>query len=444
MSSEQADIAERHVLTGIHLYRAGKKAHALIHIRKALALNPDSGLGHVWLAVMLQSGGSSRDVVPHLHAAARFLPAHAPEQDVCTWLLNRSGATQSSNEEVSGKICFRTVHNHTHHRSGWSYASQALAPLHNPNGVLFEPFLESPFVWEQQYPNQNVTYLWRALHDAGLENVPAASESRMPPFRQQWVGFLHNPPDVPAWLHGDHRPQAIFATAMWQESMSCCKGIFTLSETVAVWMRRQLDVPVSALVHPTEIPETLFDWNAFVDNDRRQIVQVGWWLRELNAIFRLPVPNGYQKTCLVPRFSADPQGHLARFRAQEQAAMGWETIARDDVTELSHLSNEAYDRLLSENVIFLKLHAASANNAIIECIARGTPVLVNRLPAVEEYLGSDYPLFYVDLEDARRKAEDFGRIHAAHQHLISCTTRDKLSGDNFRESFVASDVYQQL
>ena len=35
------------------------------------------------------------------------------------------------------------------------------------------------------------------------------------------------------------------------------------------------------------------------------------------------------------------------------------------------------------------LSGFTANNAVIECIARGTPILVCRHPSVEEYLGAD-------------------------------------------------------
>ena len=41
-----------------------------------------------------------------------------------------------------------------------------------------------------------------------------------------------------------------------------------------------------------------------------------------------------------------------------------------------------------------------ANNAVVECIVRNTPLVVNRLPALEEYLGKDYPLFFDRIEDA--------------------------------------------
>ena len=72
----------------------------------------------------------------------------------------------------------------------------------------------------------------------------------------------------------------------------------------------------------------------------------------------------------------------------------------ENTREEDQISNADYDRLLSENIVFVELHDANANNAIIECIARATPLLINPLPAVVEYLGRDYPLYYSSLEEA--------------------------------------------
>jgi hypothetical protein len=45
------------------------------------------------------------------------------------------------------------------------------------------------------------------------------------------------------------------------------------------------------------------------------------------------------------------------------------------------------------------LFGASANNVVVECIARSAPLLVNRLEPVVEYLGQDYPLWYDHLSE---------------------------------------------
>ena len=111
---------------------------------------------------------------------------------------------------------------------------------------------------------------------------------------------------------------------------------------------------------------------------------------------------------------------------------------------VNRLENDSYDKLLSENIIFLNLYATSANNAVIECIARGTPILINRLPSTEEYLGKDYPFFFDSLEEAAAKAMDYDLIKITNEYLINCETRKKLSSQYFKRQFALSDIYKSL
>jgi hypothetical protein len=61
---------------------------------------------------------------------------------------------------------------------------------------------------------------------------------------------------------------------------------------------------------------------------------------------------------------------------------------------IENVTNEEYDVLLSKNIVFIHLIDASTVNTILECIARNTPIIVNRHPATIELLGEYYPLYY--------------------------------------------------
>ena len=63
------------------------------------------------------------------------------------------------------------------------------------------------------------------------------------------------------------------------------------------------------------------------------------------------------------------------------------------------------------------LYDTSANNAVVECIARNTPILINRLPASEEYLGKDYPFFFNDIDHASSLLYDLDKVYEAHIYL---------------------------
>ena len=90
------------------------------------------------------------------------------------------------------------------------------------------------------------------------------------------------------------------------------------------------------------------------------------------------------------------------------------------------------------------MYDSSANNAIIECIARATPILVNPIAAVVEYLGEEYPFYFNSLEEAAVKAKDENLVKETHQYLLSYSTRGKLSQDYFKKSMEESEVYNLL
>ena len=60
---------------------------------------------------------------------------------------------------------------------------------------------------------------------------------------------------------------------------------------------------------------------------------------------------------------------------------------------------DEYDAFLSENVVFLDFHVAVANNTVVECILRNTPLILNKTESLIYYLGKDYPLFYTKLDE---------------------------------------------
>ena len=103
----------------------------------------------------------------------------------------------------------------------------------------------------------------------------------------------------------------------------------------------------------------------------------------------------------------------------------------ENTREVQHLPDPAYDALLAENIAFLQLYDAGANNTVVECIARATPLLVNPLPAIVEYLGPNYPFYYESLAEAADKAMDLDLIERTHLYLRGCVTRPKLTAALF-------------
>ncbi len=298
------------------------------------------------------------------------------------------------------------------HRSGWSFAVASLAQINNPQGIYLDTFIERTFCWS---PEGVCTH------------------------KYPWIGFIHVPPFVPGWFQYKQSNQAIFQSEAWQESLPYCRGLFTLSDYHRDYLQLKFDFPVESVVHPTEIPNQLWSWDAFCDNREKRIVQLGWWLRKLHAIYQLP-DSQYRKT-LIRVNEKDYLTDLFRKEKDLLVSAGeFEESMYDSVDILNFVPNDQYDQLLSRNLVFLHLYDSSANNSVIECIARGTPLLINPIAPVKEYLGEDYPLYYESYEEAIEKASDMELIRQTHEYLMQCLTRKKLTGEYFKQSVQRSSL----
>lgn len=272
------------------------------------------------------------------------------------------------------------------------------------------------------------------------ELAQALAEGRVP-YRRPWVGVIHVPLEQPEWWEPEKRLDRISELSVWRESLIHCRGLITLSEHLREGIRERLpDVPVLALHHPAEPAELRFDFESYLAAGQ-PVVQVGWWLRRLTSIHWLPVGRD-RKHILVASVGSDLRRYFEALERQ-RARDGAPPLEQWDAWIVPHLSNEEYDRLLSRSIVFLDLYACSASNAIVECMVRHTPVLVNPLPAVKEYLGDDYPFYFETLEEAAAKASSPELVLAAHRYLAG-KDLTFLSGETFCRRLAESELYRGL
>ncbi|UCH96104.1 MAG: hypothetical protein JSV88_04420 [Candidatus Aminicenantes bacterium] len=301
------------------------------------------------------------------------------------------------------------------HRSGWPYVLSLLKKLHKCGGILLDSFIERTFCWHPEGPR---------------------------PHQQPWIGFIHVPPNVPKWFQYEQSNDYIFNTPYWQESFPLCRGLFTLSRWHKKSLEKKLDIPINHLIFPTEIPRLKWNAKKFTANREKKIIQVGWWLRKLHTIFQLPTQK-YKKIFLKVTH-ADLDSLMKKEREILIREGQFDEKMYETVQQVVYVPHSHYDKLLSENLVIINLYDSSANNTVIECIARNTPLLVNPIEPVIEYLGKDYPFYFSSLEEAAHKAEDFHLVYQTHQYLFNHSIKEKLKGDYFLESFVNSEIYQCL
>jgi hypothetical protein len=307
------------------------------------------------------------------------------------------------------------------HRSGWNYVLNNMTALNTGSGVYCDGFIESNFSWRK-----TECILQKTI-----------------PYNKSWIGFIHNPPNIPPWFIDNNAfSNIILQDPYFLDSLRKCKGLYTLSEYHAKVIRQYIPfVPVESLYHPTEIPELQFDFDRFVKNPEKKLITIGWWLRKLNALYTVR-PEGYQKVRLLPNNKC--KDTIFRLEKIESLVNNQHITdeQRNSVRILDFLPNDEYDKILSENLVYLDLYDSSANNCIIECMARATPIFINRLPAVVEYLGEGYPLYIDSQYDLEAKIKDLELIRRAHLYLK--TIRYKVEIGHFLESMTSSKIYKSL
>ena len=291
-----------------------------------------------------------------------------------------------------------------HLRSGWPVASKLILDLHNSNGVLFCDYLDGFF-------------------GSGLS------------MEQPWIGFFHNTPEnhpntgAIYNFHDDRCLRALVDKECFKKSLSKCMGLFTLSKYISDFLKSKIsNITIDSLLLPTEDVEKKFNFEEFAFDP--SIVTVGHWQRLYENLNSL---KGINKKFLKWSGTIGPDWFYEKHHIKRSK----------DIEIVENLSNQEYDIFLSKNVVFLQLFDAGANNIVVECIMRNNPIIVNELPALYEYLGEDYPLYYKNLQQAQELVTDIKKIEEGHLYLKK-KDKSMFGMDHFISSFEQSNIYQSL
>lgn len=265
------------------------------------------------------------------------------------------------------------------HRSGWPYILEHMQP--DGDGNLLDDCVEATFLFRPEDK----------------------------PHKQPWVGIFHFPHDVIGPLEQDYwknSAQALVRKPLFQRSRRYLKAGIALCTDLSIWLRCNLHVPVLVLKHPTQL-----DVRQWCGHDHR-VLQVGWHLRNTRCIFHVPPVKGWRFERIAPmdqwQHSRDKGIRLIQPREPNR-----------QVNDIARLDDAAYDDAMASSIVIMEAWGAAANNVVVECIARGTPLLVNRLPAIVEYLGEDY-CFYFDRHDkVPAMITDPARVCEAHHQVIA-------------------------
>lgn len=336
-----------------------------------------------------------------------------------------------------------------YHRAGWKFVMDGLQEAFGSKdgSVIFDGYVDKTFLW-------------------GKEEIV---------YNKPWIGFVHHTDlesDEKASLmkkeYTKFTMKNMVQSDRFRKSVPFCKGLFVLAkkneqDLLARLHEEKLVVEVNTLTHPTFFPELVFSPENFDANKDKKLLWIGGWLRDPYFMYSLlsPIrkvivkgkdmdnyfkPHGWdyesmyvQSTVNTPNNGCGHvennkfiQSLIEHLRSNEQS-----------VDIINFVNNDEYDRLLSENIVCLKLVDAAAVNTLIECIVRNTPILVNPLPAVVEYLGEDYPFYYHDDYDAFLKLANPQYAVDAYVYLKNMD-KSRFHINTFLKAMSESSIFKSL
>lgn len=336
------------------------------------------------------------------------------------------------------------------HRAGWPYVVGGLMNfdasqyLRGDGDILLDTYVDRSFHW-------------------GLDTLVTIG---VLPYKAPWLGFIHHTFDT---THSSYNCETLFKNEYFIASLSVCKGLIALSYDLASKLKAKLEelgynIPVHNLCHPMLFVDNMFTPEKLFNNPNKAIVQIGAWLRNPYAIYKLDVKT-YKKIALrgnememyfaPPTYMSDMEALLIKNKSftkrkgsglydDNTSVMNMNTMSRnvmcrdtsanstnkfccgvydmlkyqyESVIVYDKLPNDGYDELLASNIVFLNLVDCSAVNTVIECIVRNTVIIINRLPALEEMLGPNYPGFYNTLEEAAQLCDDVKKIYEIYNYI---------------------------
>ncbi len=343
---------------------------------------------------------------------------------------------------TSGKININYINQNDYkglHRAGWQYVVDSLIEYNNTDGMICDLYLDRTFHW----------------------NYTEYKKIGVIPYTKKWIGFIHHTTDVE---YTSYNTINLFKNKLFLTSLIHCKGLFVLSEHLKheiekIIQEKNIRVNIYVLTHPTEFvtEQNMFTMKKFTMNTNKKIIQIGAWMRIINAINNLDLgrnPLFLNKYVLrgkkMENYYFDEEDDEDKDKETttddltgSESSSNSKSISRDninrktklnsDIKILSYLNNTEYDDLLSKNIVFINLVGASAVNTVIECVVRNTPIIVNKLPALVEILGDKYPLFYEDVRDVK-KILVMKTIEDGHNYLKNLN-KDKLHIQYFKKEF---------
>ena len=240
--------------------------------------------------------------------------------------------------------------------------------------------------------------------------------------KKDWIGIIHLTPNTPTYLNNMNVLE-LFNNKNFKESLKYCIKLITLSDYLKTYITNNINnninnnIEIIKLYHPIKNVNKHFSLDDYLNNNNKFIIQIGQQLRVFKTFLNLEFKShakiwlcNHDKSIILNHINKELNINLQSFNELD------DYLNLYDI-ECKNLNNTDYDNLITKNIIFLHLYDASANNTLLEAITYKIPIIINKHPAIIEYLGEDYPLYYKNISELDDNFINNDRIIEAYNYL---------------------------
>lgn len=246
-----------------------------------------------------------------------------------------------------------------------------------------------------------------------------------------WIGIIHNP-----ILKNIYPENDIFVKKKFLNYLNYCKGLFVMSNELKEFIIKEFNPSffVEVIHHPLpNIEVNKWNYDSYIQNENKKIIQVGNWLRKTYGIFKINVQQSFTKA--ITPFGERTQNELKFWSNKDKITISESEY--NSVIKFAFIEDKKYIELFKNNLFFLDLYDSTANNIILECIKANCPIIVNNNSSVKNYLGDTYPLYYKNYDNINDLLTN-ENILKAHKYL------ENLDKGNLTNEYMFQNIFNVL
>ena len=222
------------------------------------------------------------------------------------------------------------------------------------------------------------------------------------PMTENWIGIIHYSPDLPNFI--EHDLNLVLNKPIFIQSLKYCKGLIVFSQNSLNYIKANLNYKSIKCINfkfPIKEIEYKCDIDNLIENKNYSVIQLGLQDRKVSTIYTL-------KTKLNKIWLPGSNNYIERLNKEKKYLNLKININSVSIKYVEDFNE--YDNLLKNNIIIIPLWGASGNNSIVEIIEMNIPAFVTRVPAAEEYLGINYPMFYSENDEIEEIINDPNKL----------------------------------